>query len=91
MTEEQLTELGQHYKRAVNYKTLCYQFAAEVAGHSLEVLSYGKAQAEELATMDDFTVGVLLMCDWGGNVPGELMARAHVTGTFTVPGSVEIQ
>lgn len=90
MTEEQLRDLGQHYKRQVSYRALCYKLASDIAGHRLHILGYGEAQAQEVAALDDLTVGVMLMADWGGNVPPELLARAHVVGVFTVPGSLEI-
>jgi len=82
MTEAELRDLGEHYRRAIDYRRLCHRLASQIAGRQLECLALAEAQAEELATMDSLTVGVLLMCDWGAVVPPELMAKAYVVPNF---------
>ena len=78
MTEEELTELGAAYKRACRHKQLVHQRAAQIAGGELDCLQLAKAQVEELDRMDNLTLGMLLLCDWGATVPPELMAKANV-------------
>lgn len=82
MTESELRDLGEHYKRCVDYKRLCHKLGSQIAGKRLEGLLLAEAQSEELQTMDSLTVGVLLLSDWGANVPPELMAKAHIVPNF---------
>lgn len=78
MTEEELTELGAAYKRACRHKQLVHERASQIAGMRLDCLLLARAQAEELDNMDNLSLGVLLLCDWGATVPPELMSKANV-------------
>ncbi len=90
MTKDELTEIGSSYKKACDFKVLCHRLASHAAGKRLDVLVYNEAAQAELEKMPDFQVGVMLMCDWGADVPGELMEEAHVVPNLTLPGELEL-
>ena len=90
MTEKELALLGKSYKNADKSKLIVHQIASKIAGNTLPIEDTHNKMRPSLEKMSDFSLGVMLMLDWGVTVPDDLVSKAGFHKVVKTPGTLEI-